>query len=339
MLAPIAWRVPPRRYGPWELVASLLTEGLVARGVDVTLFATADSVTTARLAAVAPASYCEDPSLDAKAWECLHIAHCFERAEEFDVIHNHFDFLPLSYSGLVRTPVVTTIHGFSSERILPVYQHYDERCHYVAISGSDRHPKLTYAATIHHGIDVDEFPFVAVPDDYLLFYGRIHSDKGAAEAIDVARRAGRRLVMAGLVQDAGYFAERVKPFVDGDRVTFLGEVGPDRRGEVLGRAAALLHLINFDEPFGLSVVEAMACGTPVVANARGSMPELIRDGETGWLVEPGTDALGAVEAASGLDRGEVRRVARERFSVERMVDEYLAVYATVAATSDRREIR
>ncbi len=339
MLAPIAWRVPPRRYGPWELVASLITEGLVARGVDVTLFATQDSVTGARLAAIAPASYSEDPSLDAKAWECLHIAHCFERAEEFDVIHNHFDFLPLSYSELVRTPVVTTIHGFSSERILPVYQRYNERCHYVAISESDRHASLSYAATIHHGIEVDKFPFVEVPEDYLLFYGRIHPDKGAAEAIELARRSGRRLVMAGLIQDTGYFAERVEPFIDADRVTFLGEVGSDRRGEVLGRASALLHLINFDEPFGLSVVEAMACGTPVIANARGSMRELIRDGVTGYLVEPGKDALGAVEAAAGLNRAEVRRVARERFSVARMVDEYLAVYAKVAATSGRRGIR
>lgn len=331
MLAPIAWRVPPRRYGPWELVASLLTEGLVARGVDVTLFATGDSVTRARLASVAPASYSEDPSLDAKAWECLHIAHCFERAEEFDVIHNHFDFLPLSYSELVGTPLVTTIHGFSSERILPVYQRYDASCHYVAISKSDRHPSLKYAATIHHGIDVDEFPFVELPDDYLLFYGRIHPDKGAVEAIEVARRAGRRLVMAGLVQDAGYFADRVEPLVDGDWVTFLGEVGPDRRGEVLGRAAALLHLINFDEPFGLSVVEAMACGTPVIANARGSMPELIRDGVTGFLVGSVEESGRAVERIGELDRAEVRRVARERFSVERMVEEYLAVYAGVVS--------
>ncbi len=302
----------------------------MAAGVDVTLFATGDSVTSARLEAVCPGGYSETAGMDAKVMECLHVANCFERASEFDVIHNQFDFLPLSYSRLVDTPVVTTIHGFSSERILPVYECYDADCHYVAISDSDRSARLTYAATIHHGIDVDEFPFVAVPDDYLLFYGRIHPDKGAAEAISVARAAGRRLVMAGLIQNAGYFEECVEPWVDGDRVTFLGEVGADRRGELLGRAAGLLHLIRFDEPFGLSVVEAMACGTPVIAVNRGSMPELIADGRTGWLVgEDEEAAVTAVGRLKELDRGEVRWVARERWSVARMVREYLAVYSRV----------
>ncbi|MGC1479121.1 MAG: glycosyltransferase family 4 protein [Chthoniobacterales bacterium] len=329
MLAPIAWRVPPRRYGPWELVTSLLTEGLVAKGVEVTLFATGDSVTEARLESVVPRSYSEDPELDAKVGECLHVAHCFERSEDFDVIHNQFDFLPLTYSELVSTPLVTTIHGFSSERIVPVYERYNDSNHYVAISESDRHPKLDYAATIHHGIRVDEFPFVESPDDYLLFYGRIHPDKGAAEAIEVAKRSGRRLIMAGLIQDIAYHEERVAPHVDGDRVEFLGEVGPDRRGELLGRASGLLHLINFDEPFGLSVVEAMACGTPVIAIERGSMPELIADGETGCLVRSVDEAVSAVGRLEDLNRERVREVARERWSVERMVDDYLRVYAEI----------
>jgi glycosyltransferase involved in cell wall biosynthesis len=308
------------------LVTSLLTEGLVAAGVDVTLFATGDSVTAGRLEAVCPRGYSEDPTVDAKVWECLHVANCFERAEEFDVIHNQFDFLPLSFSELVGTPVVTTIHGFSSERILPVYERYNARGHYVAISDADQNARLRYAATIHHGIDVEEFPFVETPGDTLLFYGRIHPDKGAAEAIEVARLAGRRLVMAGLIQDEGYFRECVEPLVDGDRVTFLGEIGADRRAEVLGRAAALLHLINFDEPFGLSVVEAMACGTPVIANGRGSMPELIADGVTGFLVGSVEGAVAAVGAVGELDRAEVRRVARERWSVGRMVGDYLRLY-------------
>ncbi len=326
MLAPISWRTPPRRYGPWELVTSLLTEGLVAAGVEVTLFATGDSVTAGRLESVCPRGYSEDPTVDAKVWECLHIANCFERAGEFDVIHNQFDFLPLSFSGLVGTPLVTTIHGFSSERILPVYERYNAGGYYVAISDADRNARLNYAATIHHGIDVDEFSFVETPEDYLLFYGRIHPDKGAVEAIEVARRAGRRLVMAGLIQDEGYFRERVEPMVDGDRVTFLGEIGADRRGEVLGRAGALLHLINFDEPFGLSVIEAMACGTPVIANRRGSMPELIADGVTGFLVDSVEAGVAAVGALADLERAEVRRVTRERWSVGRMVGDYLRLY-------------
>ena len=158
MLAPISWRVPPRHYGPWEQFVSLLTEGLVERGVDVTLFAAADSITSATLVGTIPTGYSEDQELDAKVWEGLHIATVFERAAEFDLIHNNFDFLPLTYSGLVNTPVVTTIHGFSSEKIVPVFERYGDRGHYVAISDADRHPRLHYEATIHHGIRMDDVP-------------------------------------------------------------------------------------------------------------------------------------------------------------------------------------
>jgi glycosyltransferase involved in cell wall biosynthesis len=329
MLAPISWRVPPRHYGPWELFVSLLTEGLVARGVDVTLFATADSVTSARLVGTAPTGYSEDPALDAKVWETMHIATVFERAGEFDVIHNSFDFLPLAFSGLVSTPVVTTIHGFSSERILPVYRRYDDRVHYVAISDADRHPSLTYAATIHHGIDMAQFPFRATPEDSLLFFGRIHPDKGVEEAIDAARRADLPLTIAGIVQDEGYFAERVEPHLEGDHAEYVGPVGAAMRGELLGRASALLHLINFDEPFGFSVIEAMACGTPVVARRRGSMPELIRNGENGCLVELDEDPLPAIAHARRLDRVAVRASVERRFDVERMVDDYLRLYRRI----------
>jgi glycosyltransferase involved in cell wall biosynthesis len=329
MLAPIAWRVPPRHYGPWERVVSLLTEGLVARGVDVTLFATADSETAARLAAVCPRPYAEDPTLDAKVWECLHIASVFERAAEFDVIHNHFDFLPLSYSGLVETPLLTTIHGFSSAKILPVYQRYNAGCHYVAISDADRSPSLDYLATVYHGIPLDEFTLRPAPDDYLLFFGRIHPDKGAAEAIEVARRAGRRLIIAGIVQDESYFAREVAPHLDGERVRYVGSVGPADRDALLGGAHALLHLIGFDEPFGLSMVEAMACGTPVIAYNRGSVPEVVRHGETGWVADGLTDAVAAVRAVGALDRTQIRTYVAERFSRERMVDAYLQLYEAI----------
>jgi glycosyltransferase involved in cell wall biosynthesis len=329
ILAPIAWRVPPRHYGPWEQFASLLAEGLVARGVDVTLFATADSLTSARLASVVARGYSEDPAVEPKVVECLHIAHCFERAREFDVIHNGFDFLPLTYSGLVETPLLTTIHGFSSERILPVYRRYDATTAYVAISEADRHPELEYLATIHHGIDTDAFQLHPSPGGYLLFFGRIHPDKGAAEAIEVAAAAGLPLLIAGIVQDERYFDERVAPKVDGDRVRFLGAVGTEARSELLGGAQALLHLIGFDEPFGYSVVEAMACGTPVVAFERGSMPELIDDGETGFLVADVAGAVGAVERAATLDRAAIRARAVARFGVDRMVDGYLDAYRSL----------
>ncbi len=329
MLAPIAWRTPPRHYGPWEQVVSVLTEGLVARGVDVTLFATADSVTSARLVAVCPRGYEEDPSLDAKVWEALHIAAAFERAQEFDLIHNHFDFLPLAFTGLVDTPVVTTIHGFSSPRILPAYRRYNGRVHYVAISEADRAPDLRYVATIHHGIDLAQFRFRPVPDDYLLFFGRIHPDKGTRDAIEIARRAGRRLILAGIVQDRDYFEREVAPAIDGDRVQYVGSVGPDRRDALLGGALALLHPIAFAEPFGLSVVEAMACGTPTVAFARGAMPEIIADGETGFLVSDVDGAVAAVARVQTLSRQRCREEAERRFSSARMVEDYLRVYARV----------
>jgi glycosyltransferase involved in cell wall biosynthesis len=335
MLAPISWRTPPRGYGPWELVTSLLTEGLVARGIDVTLFATQDSVTSAKRAGIVPRGYSEDPSLDAKVWEALHIAQVFERAAEFDLIHNQADFLPLAFSRLVETPVVTTIHGFSSERILPVYQRYDGHTHYIAISDADRHPSLTYAATIHHGIRLDEFPVGPGGDD-LLFFGRFHPDKGAALAIDAAAATGHRLVMAGLVQDERYWADQVAPRIDGDRVRHLGVVGGADRARTLGGAKALLHLIAFDEPFGLSVVEAMACGTPVIAYARGSMPELIEDGVTGLLVRSFDEAVAAIGRVGEIDRARCAAAARARFGVERMTDEYIALYRRLLGTDQGR---
>ena len=332
VLAPIAWRTPPRHYGPWEQFASLLTEGLVAAGHEVTLFATADSVTSANLHATSPGGWSDDPTIDPKVAECLHIAAAFERAEEFDIVHNGFDFLPLTYSGLVETPVITTIHGFSSPAIVPVYERYDRSTHYVAISDSDRHPDLHYAATIHHGIEIDDFAVHPAPGDHLLYFGRIHPDKGTAQAIEVARRTGRRLDMAGIVQDDVYFREQVEPHVDGDRVRYLGPVGARERAEVLGGAHALLHLIDFDEPFGYSVVEAMACGTPVIANARGSMPELIDHGVTGHLVTDPDGAVAAVDAVARLDRTEIRRTAGARFAVTTMVERYVTTYRTVIAS-------
>ncbi len=328
MLAPISWRTPPRHYGPWELVTSLLTEALVRRGVDVTLFATQDSQTAGTLDGVVPAPYSEDPSIDAKVWEFRHLAHVFERAGEFDLIHNQADFPAHAFSHLVDTPMVTTIHGFSSDRILPMYQPYQDRVHYVAISDADRSPKLNYAATIHHGIVLDDFPFDATGSDDLLFFGRMHPDKGAAEAIAVANATDRSLAMYGIVQDQGYY-ERSVVLALNDRITHPGAVGGDDRTRALGNAAALLHLINFDEPFGLSVIEAMACGTPVIAIDRGSMPELIEHGVTGFLVNSVDEAIAAVARLPEIDRAACRAAVAERFSVERMADRYIALYETI----------
>jgi len=329
MLAPISWRVPPRHYGPWERVVALLTEGLVARGVAVTLFATADSITKATLVGTCPRPYSEDDTLDPKVWECLHISEVFERADEFDLIHNHFDFLPLSYSALVETPLVTTIHGFSSPRILPVFEKYNASSHYVSISDADRNPKLDYVATVHHGIALDEFELRTDSEGYLLFFGRIHREKGTAEAIEVARRSGRRLIIAGIVQDRAYFEREVSPHIDDDHVRYIGSVGPDKRAEVVGGAVALLHLIDFDEPFGLSMVEAMACGVPVIAIGRGSVPEVVVDGVTGFIVTDLDTATAAVQRIHELDRLAARKHVEDHFSAERMTDGYLRVYQEV----------
>lgn len=329
MLSSIAWRTPPRHYGPWEQVVSLLTEGLVSKGIDVTLFATADSITKARLESVCPRGYEEDRSLIPKVWEALHIAKVFERAHEFDLIHNHFDFLPLVFSRLVNTPVLTTIHGFSSEGILPVYRAYNDRTFYVSISNADRRPGLNYIATVYHGIDLGNFTFHPDHGDYLLFFGRIHHDKGARECIEVARRFGMRLVMAGIIQDRAYFDAHVRPHLDGDRVVYVGSAGPEERDRLLGGAYALVHPINFNEPFGLSVVESMACGTPVVALSRGSMPEIVRHGVTGFLAGDLDEMVDLLRRVKDLDRADARRWVEERFSASRMVEDYQKVYERI----------
>lgn len=338
VIASIAHRLPPRGYGPWEQIASTLTEGFVARGHEVTLFASADSETSAQLHPTAPTGYEEDPRLDAKVWEALHNAAAFARASEFDVIANHFDFMPLTYSRLVRTPVVTTIHGFSSPEIVSVYRAFDDIAHYVAISDANRHPDLHYAATIHHGLDLDRFTFVPAPDDYLLFLGRIHPDKGTHVAVEVARRSGIPLVIAGIVQDETYFRDAVAPHVDGGQVSYVGPVGPQERDALLGGARALLHLISFAEPFGLSVVEALATGTPVIATPLGSMPEIIRDGVTGWLAADADEAVAAVSRLHRIDRLACREDAVSRFSAARMIDAHLAVFERVLAQGPRERL-
>jgi glycosyltransferase involved in cell wall biosynthesis len=324
LLGPVAWRTPPRHYGPWEQVTSLLAEGLVARGVDVTLFATLDSQTAAHLDGVCATGYAEDSSLDGRVCEALHVAHAFVRSGGFDLVHSHLDWLPLAFVKHCRAPLLTTIHGFSGRAILPAYV-AAPASHFVAISEADRAPELTYAATIHHGIDLQALPASYGGGESLVAFGRIHPHKGTAAAIEIARRAGRRLVICGIVQDERYFREEVQPHVDGDRVCYLGSVGPAQRAEVLGGAAALLHPLAFPEPFGLSVVEAMACGTPVVTYPLGAMPEIVDDGVTGYLVHDVAEAAAAVERARTLDRRAIRSVAERRFSAARMVDDYLAL--------------
>lgn len=329
ILSPVAWRTPPLHYGPWEQMASNVAEGLINEGFDVTLFATSNSHTEGTLKSLYAEGYEEDRTQDAKVMECMHISNLMEQASDFDIIHNHFDFLPLTYTRLIKTPVVTTIHGFSSEKIIPVFERYNDINHYVSISNADRSARLKYAATVYNGINTQGFDFAEQPDDYLLFFGRMHPDKGPCDAIEIAKANKMRLIMAGIIQDESYFHEKVQPCIDGEQIQYVGPAGPVERNTLLGKAKALLHPIHFEEPFGLSVAEAMMCGTPVIAYRKGSMPELIRDGETGFLASGLKDAVERVDQLSTIDRSKCREWALSQFSMEKMVKDYITVYKNI----------
>jgi len=290
ILSPIAWRTPPRHYGAWETVASNIAEGLVARGWDVTLFASGDSVTRAHLHAVVDKGYEEDATVDPKVAEYLHISEAFEHAGEFDLLHSHYDFMALTYTHLVKTPVLTTIHGFSSAKIMPVYQKYRDG-YFVSISDSDRAAGLNYLATVYNGIDLSLYPLQEPGGEDLIFLGRIHPDKGVHLAIKVARLSGMRLIIAGIVQDEAYFREQIKPHLDDKNILYIGPVDVKGKNKLFARARALLHINTIPERFGLVLVEANAAGVPVIAMDLGSCREVIKNGETGFLVANVAEAV------------------------------------------------
>jgi glycosyltransferase involved in cell wall biosynthesis len=297
--------------------------------VDVTLFATKDSQTKAKLEGVIPRGYEEDKDSDAKVAECLHISYLMERAAEFDIIHNNFDFLPLSYSRLIKTPIVTTIHGFSSPKIIPVYKKYNDTCHYVSISYSDRTPELDYLATVYNGIDKSQFTLKQKKGEYLLYFGRIHPDKGTWESIQIAKKAGMQLIISGIVQHEAYFKEKIFPYLNSEDIVFIGSSGPEKRNQLMNEALVLLHPITFNEPFGLSVAEAMFCGTPVIAFNRGSMAELIENEKTGFLVYDIDEAADRIKDVYQIDPSYCRQWAENNFSKEKMVEDYIKVYGKV----------
>ncbi len=332
MLAPISWPVPPPGYGPWEQVAYDIAEGMVARGLDVTLFAPGNSRTSAHLASVVPVGVNEDPGLNGDVYGALHTAALFERAHEFDLIHNNFDWKPMTYALATQTPpLVTTIHGFSAPPILAAYYACAHRSFFCSISDADRDPGLAYLGTTYNGIDPERFTFVPAPGDYLLFLARFHEEKGAHLAIEIAKRAGVRLVMAAIPQDERYFGEMVEPHIDGDRVRFVGHVAGAERDALLGGALALVHMTTRPERFGLTMIEAMSCGTPVLGARMGSIPEIVVDGTTGFLCADVDAAVANVPKLAALDRAACRAHVEANFTVERMIDRYLAAYRLALA--------
>ncbi len=328
VLSPVAWRTPPRAYGAWETVASNITKGLVERGWDVTLFATGDSITDAHLHAVVERGYEEDPDLDPKVCECLHISELMERSADFDLIHNNYDFLPLTYSRLVDTPMVTTIHGFSSAKVLQVYRKYKDS-YYVSISDSDRDPELPYLATVYNGIDLANHTFTPDPGESLVFLGRIHPDKGTHLAIETAKKCDRDLIIAGIIQDQHYFDTLVKPHINDASIRFVGSVNPPERDALLKEAWAVLHLNTIPERFGLVMAEAMAAGVPVIAMDLGSCREVIAPGRTGFLVDSVDQAVEAVGKIGTIRREDCRQRVEAHFTVEKMVEGYEAVYTEI----------
>lgn len=336
MIAPLELRVPPLAYGGTELIVSLLTEELVRRNHSVTLFASGDSCTSASLVAGAP-SYLRGSHRNKGLLSILNVVSCLERSDDFDLIHNHTGLEGMATAGLIRTPVLTTLHGALEGDWLLLFQRY--RGWYNTISESAKAlipPKDRFAGVIYNAIECETYPFNPGPrDDYLLFLSRISPEKGPHLAIEVARRLGQRLVIAGNVDsvDEQYFQSEIMPQVDGDLVHYVGEADYALKRELFSNARCLLAPITWDEPFGLFMTEAMACGTPVIAMRRGAAPELVVDGETGFLVDDVDEMAEAVSRIHTIDPTACRRNVEERFSVGRMVDDYIAAYSRITGCS------
>jgi glycosyltransferase involved in cell wall biosynthesis len=337
ILSPVAWRTPPRAYGAWETVASNITEGLVARGwKNVTLFATKDSVTKANLLGWIEKGYEEDKSQVPLVSSCLHISKAMQMADEFDLIHNNFDYLPLTYTSFIETPMLTTIHGFSEPDILRVY--YDHKdSYFVSISDSDRDLGLPYLATVYNGIDLSNLTFREMPGDKLVHYGRIHNDKGTHLAIEAAKKSGMDLIIAGIIQDQEYFDIMIKPHLNQSSIQFIGPVNPVQRNELLKDAFAVLHLNTIPERFGLVMAESMAAGVPVIAMDLGSCREVIADKQTGYLVNNIDEAVEAVGKINLIDRRKCRRRVEENFTIDKMVEGYEKVYAEIFRRQTKKE--
>jgi glycosyltransferase involved in cell wall biosynthesis len=330
-VAPLYESVPPTLYGGTERVVSFLTEELVRQGHDVTLFASGDSLTSARLVPVCPQSLRLDKNCwDQLAHHVLMLEQVFREKDNFDIIHFHIDYLHFPLSRREQVANVTTLHGrLDIPDLQPLYRIFSDMP-VISISDAQRQPLswINWQGTIHHGLPLERYPFRSSGGEYLAFLGRVSPEKGVDQAIEIAKRSGMPLKIAAKVDraDQEYYETVIKPLLQHPLVEFLGEIGYPHKSEFLGRAAALLFPINWPEPFGLAMIEAMACGTPVIAYPCGSVPEIMEDGVTGFVVRDAESAVRAVQRVSEIDRAGCRRRVEERFSVERMASEYLALY-------------
>ncbi len=331
-VTPLWERVPPPAYGGIELVVSLLTDELVRRGHEVTLFATGDSITLAKLESVHPRAIRTDSSVkEYQVYETLQLGHVYQRAHEFDVIHSHMGCPALTYAQFVKTPTIHTLHGVFTSDTEKMYS-YARSQPYVSISDAQREPRLglNYAATVYNGIDVDSYKFYAQPNDlpYLAFLGRLSPEKGPHHAIEIAKRTGMQLRMAGKIDivDRAFYETVLEPQIDGEQIQYLGEANHVQKNTLMGGAIATLFPITWREPFGLVMVESMAAGTPVIGMRLGSAPEVIKDGQTGFLCETVNQCVAALDRIAEIDRAACRQHVVENFSVQRMTDGYEAVY-------------
>lgn len=334
-VTPLWERVPPPAYGGIELVVSLLTDELVRRGHDVTLFATGDSITLAKLESVHPRAIRLDPTVkEYQVYETLLLSTVYEQADQFDIIHSHLGYPALPYAQFSKTPTVHTLHGVFTSDNEKMYAHARSQP-YVSISDAQREPRLglNCLATVYNGIDVDSYKFYAEPNEppYLAFLGRLSPEKGPHLAIEIAKRTGWRLKMAGKVDvvDREFYETELKPQIDGEQIQYLGEANHVQKNALMGGAVATLFPITWREPFGLVMVESMASGTPVIAMNLGSAPEVIADGKTGFLCETVDQCVEALAQIQTLDRAVCRQHVIDHFSVQRMTDHYEAVYRQI----------
>ena len=336
-LAPLWETVPPPAYGGTEAVASVLVEELVRRGHDVSLWASGDSRTSAQLFSIYHRSLRTASDLaDPQSYALMHAALSLKDADSYDIIHNHIGETVMAMSHLVDTPMLTTMHCLITPDTKFIWDHYDGWYNTISHAEKLMMPPVAnskYCGVVHNAIDVASFPYSEKKDEYLLFLSRISPDKAPHLAIEVARRVGRRIIIAGKVDpnpvDTAYFDDVLRPLIDGKRVQFVGEAGQDTKRELYEKAYALLLPLRWEEPFGLVMAEAMACGTPVVAFRRGAAAEIIVEGETGYLVD-NVDEM--VEATLKIDRIDPRRCRRHveaNFSPEHMADGYLRVYQQI----------